>query len=135
MWYIILDVLVTIALCIEVGLRIVAMKRTFWHSWLNILDCVVCGVCVLTLLMYMINPWALEELVTFVVLIIRYTFQLLRLFIILLRHRSRSEMMHSVETEGVDFSSVQDKEGSEEEEGIELVGFTDFDEGGRDILI
>lgn len=121
-WYIILDTFVTLLLVLEVGVRIKANRRTFWQSWLNWVDVIVCGVCVLTLLMYAIDPWQAEEYLTYIILIVRYSFQLFRLALVIARHRNREHMMYTANTSGVDFTSVSDQDIHLDrgQEGIEL---------------
>jgi hypothetical protein len=88
-WYIILDFFVTILLVLEVGIQIMARRRTFFNSWWNILDVVVCVACFLTLLFYIVDPWKTEEMISFLLLMARYFFQFVRLVLVLLRHRAR----------------------------------------------
>jgi len=55
-WYIAIDILITLFMVFELTIRIIASQKTFWHSKLNVLDCIVVIICVLGLLLYLASP-------------------------------------------------------------------------------
>jgi len=99
-WYICLDVVVTILLMVEVAVRVLAYKG-YWRRWYNILDFVIMVFCVGALSLYFVDPES--AVIGSLVLAFRYFFQLIRVFLMLKHHRDRKYMVAAANHD-VDFS-------------------------------
>jgi len=89
---VVLDVIITCSLLVEVLLRLVTQGgRRFWADGGNRFDCAVCGLCVVTLALYVIDgpspPGFAEQLVALLIVGARYAIQLARLMVLLRRYQ------------------------------------------------
>eukprot|EP01006_Ploeotia_vitrea_P042201 TRINITY_DN66613_c5_g7_i1.p1 TRINITY_DN66613_c5_g7~~TRINITY_DN66613_c5_g7_i1.p1 ORF type:complete len:335 (-),score=126.30 TRINITY_DN66613_c5_g7_i1:338-1309(-) len=106
-WYIWLDAFCTVILALEVGLRLVAQQRTFWSSWLNILDFTVVFVCIMcTVAVYTVTARSAE--LKLFVLLGRYVGQFVRVVLIIKHNQERRLMINVTARTRVDFDSLTD---------------------------
>jgi hypothetical protein len=79
-----LDVAITGSLLVEVVLRMLVQGRQrFWSDGANRFDCFVCGLCVMTLSLYLLEGPSgaekAEQVFTIIVVVVRYVIQIARL--------------------------------------------------------
>lgn len=101
-WFILLDVFVTLLLAAEVAVRVLAMREKFWHSWLNIVDLCVLGLCSILFFCWIFNDGAVvagEFLLS-----VRYGVQLVRMVMMMKEHQRRITIVSSIE-KSVDLSA------------------------------
>lgn len=104
-WYIALDVLVTVVLCLEVLIRMLATHQYF-KSYLNWVDLIVSFLSVLFLFLYLVG--AHDDLVLGLIApTIRYLMQLVRVSIVLRNWLRRKRHMRTNDESIVDFSGLQ----------------------------
>ena len=95
-----LDVAITVALVVEVAIRMVVQGRQrFWSEGSNRFDCFVCGLCVLTLALYLLEgPSGVEkaeQVLTLVVVVVRYAIQLARLAVFVRSYKRSASGLES----------------------------------------
>jgi len=105
-WYLCLDIGSTILMVIEVMLRMLATRRTFFHSKLNILDFTLMILCTVALGLYFVEPES--AVLGPLALTLRYGSQVLRMLLTIKRAHQRKQMVASSEGTVVDFGSLND---------------------------
>jgi len=94
-WYIALDCVITVLMVAEVLVRMMATKKTFFNSRLNMLDFGIMMSCTIALVLYFIDPET--AVLGSLVLAFRFGFQMIRMGLLLKRARDRKRMMASSE--------------------------------------
>jgi hypothetical protein len=102
-WYIALDCIITVIMVAEVLVRMMATRKTFFNSKLNMLDFGVMMICTLALVLYFVDPET--AVLGSLVLALRFLFQMIRMGILIKRARDRKRMMASSEAY-VDFGMI-----------------------------
>jgi hypothetical protein len=105
-WYLCLDIGSTILMVVEVMLRMLATRRTFFRSKLNILDFTLMILCAGALGLYFIDPET--AVLGPLALTVRYGSQVLRMLLTAKRAHTRKQMVASSEGTVVDFGSLND---------------------------
>ena len=95
-----LDVAITGSLLVEVAIRMIVQGRQrFWSEGSNRFDCFVCGLCVLTLALYLLEgPSGVEkaeQVLTLVVVVVRYAIQLARLAVFVRSYKRTASGLES----------------------------------------
>ncbi|KAK9765781.1 hypothetical protein K7432_005619 [Basidiobolus ranarum] len=89
-FFVLLEIIINVAMIVEVGIRILSMGRAFWRWWLNVFDIIIVFLCILTLgfLSHGCTPNAgREELTGTIFLVIRNSIQFFRLFTALKKNK------------------------------------------------
>jgi hypothetical protein len=105
--YGIFDTVVTSLLLLEVSLRLLATRRTFFRSWFNIFDLIILIACAVgSVAIYYSNVHSGTRIANSALLGTRYVVQLARLVIVIKHHRDRQRMVSASKKSSVDFESV-----------------------------
>ena len=111
----ILEIVISVAFCIEVGLRIISMGSSYWRSCGNMFDAAI-ALFSLSSLILLFRDVALavenfEEAIISVLLLLRYGVQLARLIAMLRNQQLQQRWTHNDVV--IDFSSLRDISGDE----------------------
>ncbi|SAL96198.1 hypothetical protein [Absidia glauca] len=90
---------------IEVSIRLLALRRVFWHSIWNVIDILLVGLCVITLIVLTTGCSATERteaIFDSALLVIRNCFQFFRLY----RMAKRNKSSIYVKSTRIDFSNL-----------------------------
>eukprot|EP01083_Nonionella_stella_P054374 143531_1 len=102
-WYVALDIICSTVLALEIGVRICATHRTYFHQWLNLVDCVVLLLCVFSLFLYVADPET--AIIGSAFILVRYIAQLVRIGIVFKYFRKHQRARNTIE-DRVDFSRL-----------------------------
>ncbi|KAI8446039.1 hypothetical protein BY996DRAFT_6434362 [Phakopsora pachyrhizi] len=100
----VLEVLINTAMILEVSIRLVAFGKKFWKSKLNILDCVITVICLMTMIILFWKGCQAkrEEVLDVIILVVRNLIQFIRLALILRRSgKSIFTRIEPIDLEGV----------------------------------
>ncbi|ORX58489.1 hypothetical protein BCR36DRAFT_408996 [Piromyces finnis] len=114
--YLLMDYFINISLIIEVLLRINALGKNYWKSFLNIIDIIIVPLCVITLIYLTVDDCSnrQEKIADNIIIGVRNGLQLFRLVLLI-----KNNDIFSSEVEIVDFSSIDNNQ--EEEELSEII--------------
>ncbi|ORX84166.1 hypothetical protein BCR32DRAFT_242781 [Anaeromyces robustus] len=106
--YLIMDYFINVVLIIEVILRINALGKNYWKSFLNILDLIIVPLCVVTLVYLTIDDCSNRQgkIADNIILGVRNTLQLFRLLLLI-----KNNDPFTTETEIVDFEGLENDDG------------------------
>ena len=105
-----LEVLVTVALVLEVLFRLIVLRKQFWHSCCNVFDVVVAVLCCVSVVLYLQGPSDAEEaedIVSESSLLLRNGLQVLRM-LLWCRTAGMSTSRHAPVSFDVDLQEFED---------------------------
>jgi len=108
--YLFIDYFINIVLIAEVLLRINALGKHYWKSFLNIVDLVIVPLCVITVIYLTVDNCSNKEgkIADNIILGIRNTLQLIRLLLLI-----KNNQPFSSEVEIIDIESIEENENRE----------------------
>merc|ERR1712072_175086 len=130
-WFVMLEVIVTVVIVLEVIVQMVADGKDFWLNGWNVLDFIVCLLCVGSFLIYVFvrdRRQAGDDTAALIVLAIRYLAQGLRVFALMSRASHIRQREEAQQTLKVDFDAVNTAE-AEDEAVLEHSMTAQFDDG------
>ena len=103
--YLLMDYFINISLIAEVLLRINALGKNYWKSFLNIIDIIIVPLCIITLIYLTVDDCSnhQEKIADNIILGVRNGLQLFRLILLI-----KNNDPFSSETEIIDFESIDD---------------------------
>ncbi|KAI9305441.1 hypothetical protein BJ944DRAFT_67959 [Cunninghamella echinulata] len=105
---IIFEAIINFAMIIEVSIRLVALRRVYWQSIWNIIDIILVGLCVITLIVLATGCSATERkeaIFDTILLVIRNCFQFCRLFMM----AKKNKYSINARTTRIDFSDLPEE--------------------------
>ncbi|KAI8380901.1 uncharacterized protein BYT42DRAFT_593008 [Radiomyces spectabilis] len=105
--FIIFEAIINLAMIIEVTVRLLALRRAYWHSVWNIIDIVLVGLCAITLVVLATGCSVgerSEAIFDTVLLVIRNSFQVFRLFMMI----RKNQYSLNARSTRVDFDALPD---------------------------
>jgi len=105
--YLFMDYFINISLIVEVILRIYALGKHYWKSFLNIIDLIIVPLCVVTVIFLTVDDCTNKEgkIADNIILGVRNGLQLFRLLLLI-----KNNELFSSEVEVVDFDSIDDSQ-------------------------
>ncbi|CAO3649942.1 unnamed protein product [Cunninghamella echinulata] len=106
--FIIFEAIINFAMIIEVSIRLVALRRVYWQSIWNIIDIILVGLCVITLIVLATGCSATERkeaIFDTILLVIRNCFQFCRLFMM----AKKNKYSINARTTRIDFSDLPEE--------------------------
>jgi len=107
--YLIIDYFINIVLIIEVILRINALGKNYWKSFLNLIDLIIVPLCIVTVVYLTIDDCSNQEgkIADNIILGVRNSLQLFRLLLLIKNNQPFSSEVENIDIESIE---IQDRE-------------------------